>query len=157
MKKTLYDMTSEFLALLDADELDTAQIEEHVQDIRQKLDGYAKVRAELKSESNKFKEEEARLNARRKTIESNIDRLELAMSQVMYALDVPKINTGMFKISLQDNPPSLVEIDGAVPPEEFLIPQPDKVDKSGIKAAIKLGRDIEGYEVKSTGKSLRVR
>lgn len=157
MKKTLYELTDEFLHLLNSDELDTAEVEAHVTDIKTKLDGYAKVRAELKADAEKFKAEEKRLAERRKTIENNIQRLESAMTDTLEVLDIPKVDTGTFLIRLQDNPPSLVESEGAEPPEQYLIPQPPKVDRAGIKNAIKAGQKIEGFEVVSTGKSLRIK
>ena len=157
MKKTLYELTSEFLHLLESDELDTSEVESHVTDIKIKLDGYAKVRAELKADAEKFKAEEKRLAERRKTIENNIQRLESAMTDTLEMLDIPKVDTGIFSIRLQDNPPSLVESEGAEPPEQYLIPQPPKVDRAGIKNAIKAGEKIKGYCVVSTGKSLRIK
>jgi uncharacterized membrane protein len=157
MKKTLYELTDEFLHLLNSDELDTAEVEEHVTDIKTKLDGYVKVRAELKADAVKFKAEEKRLAERRKTIENNIARLESAMIATLEVLDIPKVDTGTFSIRLQDNPPSLVESEGAEPPEQYLIPQPPKVDRAGIKEAIKAGEKIKGFEVVSTGKSLRIK
>jgi hypothetical protein len=157
MKKTLYELTDEFLHLLNSDELDTAEVEEHVIDIKTKLDGYAKVRAELKADAEKFKAEEKRLAERRKTIENNIQRLESAMTGTLEVLEIPKVDTGTFSIRLQDNPPSLVESEGAEPPPEYLVPQPDKIDRAGIKEAIKAGQKIEGFEVASTGKSLRIK
>lgn len=157
MKKTLYELTSEFLHLLEADELDTSEVESRVTDIKTKLDGYAKVRAELKADAEKFRAEENRLAERRKQIENNIQRLESAMTDTLEVLEIPKVNTGTFSVWLQDNPPSLVESEGAEPPEQYLIPQPDKIDRAGIKDAIKSGQKIEGFEVVSTGKSLRIK
>ena len=157
MKKTLYELTDEFLHLLNSDEIDTSEVESRVTDIKTKLDGYVKVRAELKADAAKFKAEEKRLAGRRKTIENNIARLESAMIDTLEVLDIPKVDTGTFSIRLQDNPPSLVESEGAEPPEQYLIPQPPKVDRAGIKDAIKAGEKIKGFEVVSTGKSLRIK
>lgn len=157
MKKTLYELTTEFKALLESDELDTSEVESRVTDIKTKLDGYAKVRAELKADAEKFMAEERRLAERRQQIENNIQRLESAMTDTLETLEIPKVDTGTFTIRLQDNPPSLVESEGAEPPKRYLIPQPDKINIAGIKEAIKAGQKIEGFEVVSTGKSLRIK
>lgn len=157
MKKTLYELTSEFLHLLESDELDTTEVESRVTDIKTKLDGYAKVRAELKADAEKFRAEENRLAERRQQIENNIQRLESAMTDALEMLEIPKVDTGTFSIRLQDNPPSLVESEGAEPPKRYLIPQPDKINRAGIKEAIKAGHKIDGFAVVSTGKSLRIK
>lgn len=157
MKQSLYELTNEFKALLESDELDTTEVESRVIDIKKKLDGYAKVRIELKADAEKFKAEEKRLAERREQIENNILRLESAMTDALEMLEIPKVNTGTFSIRLQDNPPSLVESDGAEPPEQYLIPQPDKINRAGIKEAIKAGQKIDGFTVVSTGKSLRIK
>jgi chromosome segregation ATPase len=157
MKQTLYELTSEFLSLLEAEEIDTKEVEGSVTDIKTKLDGYAKVRAELRYDAKNLRSEEKRLAGRRKQIESNVERLESAMTDALEVLDAPNVNTGTFTIRLQSNPPSLVESEDADPPDDYLIPQPPKVDRAGIKDAIKAGGHIEGYEVVSVGKSLRIK
>lgn len=153
---SLYELTGLFQSLLEQEELDTTEVESLITDYLHKLEGYCIVLTELRAQAEKFKAEEKRLNDRRKVIENNLQRLNDAMISSMETLSLDKVEAGTFKITLRQNPPSLVQQEGATPPERFVEMIP-KVDNAGIKAAIKSGETIEGFELASLGKGLIIK
>ena len=62
----------------------------------------------------------------------------------------------MFNFSIQKNPVSVNITDENILPEDYLIPQPPKVDKSSLKEALKNGIEVPGAELKQT-EGLRIR
>jgi len=63
-------------------------------------------------------------------------------------IEVNEIQTGIGKWRLQLNPPSVTVLDESLVPAEFRIPQPDKIDKTGILKHFKsTGEILDGIEV----------
>ena len=96
----------------------------------------------------------ARLTARKKALENNVERMKRNLEQSMIALDKRKFKTDLFSFHIQKNPAS-VDIIGEVP-EEFLIPQEPKVDKKAMIAFVKEHGDTE-YAKLTQSESLRIR
>ncbi len=158
---SLYDLTGQMLYLKqlmeepDTEEqviLDTMEgIEWEFED---KADGYAKIIAILKGQADTITSEVDRLNARKRSLLNNVDRLKNALEQSMIVLDKKKFKTALFSFGIQKNPPS-VNIIGDVP-EEYLIPQEPKVDKKAIIDFVKEHGDTDFAEL-TQSESLRIR
>ena len=145
---SLYDLTSDYLNLLelaedpDIDEqafLDTLEgIEGALED---KADNYAKIMRMLDGDALAIREEERRLEARRKAIENNIKRMKSALQYAMEATGKTKFKTQLFSFNVQNNPASVVmdESDVANIPERFLKYKDPEIDRKAIKDAIKAG------------------
>ena len=67
-----------------------------------------------------------------------------------------KFKSGMFNFSIQKNPASVNITDERIIPEEFLIPQLPKIDKTALKDVLKNGVEVPGAELKQT-EGLRIR
>lgn len=162
--RTLYELTGDFLQLLAMAEDETEDIEvilntiEGVDyEIELKAEGYAKVIKELEARKEALKKEEERLAGRRKSVESNIKRMEQTLQQSMEATGKTKFRTELFNFNVQNNPPSLVlDKPLAEIPDKFLIPQPSKVDNAAVKELLKSGEALDFAHL-SVSKSLRIR
>ena len=67
-----------------------------------------------------------------------------------------KFKAGVFNFAIQNNPPSVEIYDETLIPEQYLVEQPAKIDKAGIKELLKQGEEVPGAELKQT-KGLRIR
>ena len=160
---TLYELTNDYLTLLDMAE--DPDVEEDVLrdtmegiegEIEIKADGYARVMKQLEATSANLEFEEKRLMNRRKTIDRNIKRMKQALQDAMIATGKPKFKTDLFSFTIRKNPASVVIDHATCIPPEFLIPQDPKVDKKAIKAAIDRGDDITFAHLEQ-GESLIIR
>lgn len=73
----------------------------------------------------------------------------------MLKVDIRKIKSPLFTISIQKNPHSL-RLEDEEKLFMFLVEQPKKLDKKAITSALKEGREVPGAELVQT-ESLRVR
>ena len=160
---TLYELTSDFLRLLELAEdpdIDAEAFEDTLEalegDIEVKADGYAKVITSVKGDIAMLKEEIDRLSSRKRVMEGNVKRMTEALTNSMVATGKVKFKTELFSFNVQKNPPSLVVSDESLVPEEFRIPQPDKIDTAGIKAAIKGGAEFD-WAYTTQSESVRIR
>jgi len=145
---TLYELTNDYMELLqmaedpDIDEqafLDTLEgIEGALED---KADNYAKIMRMLDGDALAIREEERRLEARRKTVENNIKRMKQSLQTMMELTGKTKFKTQLFSFNVQNNPASVVidEPDVANIPERFLKYKDPEIDRKAIKDAIKAG------------------
>ena len=134
-------------------------LEVSMEDLVIKLESYCKVIKNLESDIEGLKTEEARLKARRTTLENTVDRMKEAMKVAVLATGETKLKCGTFTTAVQNNPPSVVLDEQYVEnyPDRFLIPQDPKIDKKAIKAAIESGEDLSGLAHIECDKSLRIR
>lgn len=160
---TLYTLTSDWLNLYEMmsdSEIDEEMVLDSIEgvdgEIEAKAEGYAMVRAQLKADADAIKAEEERLYARRKAIENNVKRLEGSLQDAMELTGKTKFKTALFSFGIQNNAPSVVIDDATAIPEEFLIQQEPKVNKTAIKDLLKNG-EVLSYAHLETGKSLRIR
>lgn len=163
---SIYKISGEYAELLSA--LEFAESEEEVAEIWQRLidlegditdkaEIYARIIRNKQAEAEGFKAEKQRLEKCQKAAEGVIERLKRALLNSMQQIDVHEIRTGIGKWRLQMNPPSVTVLDEALVPAEFRIPQPDKIDKSGILKHFKeTGEILDGIEV-SQATGLRFR
>lgn len=172
MKQSLYEMTGDFLKLMDMlydedvyeDNLIAAceAIELQIED---KADGYAKIIKSIDANVAGLKSEEKRLKDRRTALENRQKLLKENLENSMRAMGKTKFKTDLFSFGIQKNPAS-VKIDD---PEGFVkrcqqdgredllkIREPE-INKTAVKnAIIKDGEIIEGAEVIQT-EGLRIR
>lgn len=162
--RTLYELTGDFLQLLAMAEDENEDIEvilntiEGVDyEIELKAEGYAKVIKELEARGESLKKEGERLSGRRKAIEGNIKRMKQTLQQSMEVTGKTKFKTELFSFNVQNNKPSLVlDKDIEEIPEEYLIPQPAKVDNTAVTELLKNGEVLDFAHL-SVSKSLRIR
>ena len=159
----IYELAADFLKvqeLIEEGELDHEMLLNTLEcldyEIEEKAEGYAKIIKNLTAEVNGLKAEEERLSNKRKAIENNIDSLKRNLEEAMILTGKRKFKTDLFSFNIQKNPPSVKILDETKIPEEFRIPQPDKIDNKGILHQLKNGATFDFAEI-TQGESLRIR
>ena len=160
-KLTLYELTSDFNKLMDADsddEISNALVEIVAGEIEAKAEGYCKFLATVETTIEQFKAEEKRIADARKSLENKVKRAKERMKECLLAANIDKVNAGTFKISIGLSP-GTVEIDDMDKvPQRFctLVPAQYTPDKNAIKAAIKAGEHVPGCHIEA-GTVMRIR
>ena len=106
----------------------------------------------LKAEADALKAEEASLNRRRKTKESQMERMKAYLLENMQLINRQKIDTPRARLSIRNNAESVqfddenefitrCELAGA---DDFLRYKKPEIDKTEVKAALKRGDRVEG-------------
>lgn len=124
--------------------------------IENKAENIAKLIRNLESDVAAYKEEEERLKTKRQATENKVKWLKTYLEDNMKLTGKTKFKSGMFNFSIQKNPASVNITDEKIIPEEFLIQQPPKVDKTSLKEILKRGIEVPGAELKQT-EGLRIR
>lgn len=156
----MYELTGAWRAAVDAydaaedadERAEALAILEGVEaDMSDKADAIARIVRNYKAEAEGLKAEEQRLAAKRKARESAIDRLNAIMLDAMRATGAEKVETSIGKWSVQANPWSCEVLDAAQVPEEWHIPQEDKIDRAGLVKHFKeTGEIMPGVEFRQT-------
>lgn len=124
--------------------------------IENKAENIAKLIRNLESDVSAYKEEEDRLKTKRQATENKVKWLKTYLEDNMKLTGKTKFKSGMFNFSIQKNPVSVNITDERIIPEEFLIQQPPKVDKTSLKEVLKNEIEVPGAELKQT-EGLRIR
>lgn len=124
--------------------------------IENKAENIAKLIRNLESDVKAYKEEEERLKTKRQATENKVKWLKTYLEDNMKLTGKTKFKSGMFNFSIQKNPVSVNILDERIIPEEFLIPQLPKIDKTALKDVLKNGVEVPGVELKQT-EGLRIR
>ncbi len=156
-RQTLYELTGEYEELIGA--LECAESEEEADEIwrrlgdtedgiQDKAEAYARILRNKQAEADALKTEKRRLEQRLRAAEAVVERLKARMLEIMQWLGVREVPTGIGKWRVQMNPYSVSVLDEAAVPDEFRIPQPDKIDKEGILKHYKeTGEILDGTSV----------
>jgi len=145
---TLYDLTGEYLELLDMaedPETDPQAFSDTLESLdwefEDKADGYAKIIAQMNADSGAIGDEIKRLQARKKSMEGNIDRMKKSLQMAMETTGKRKFKTSLFSFGIQKNPPRVVmDAENLTDiPIDYLVPQDPTVDKKKIIAELKSG------------------
>jgi Siphovirus Gp157 len=90
-------------------------------------------------------------------IEERADKKRALVMSVMERADIKKLAEPDFTASLRIVPPSLVVVDERQIPEDYWRPQPPKLDRQGLVAALKSGAAISGAVLGNSQITLSVR
>ena len=171
---TLYDLIdnyqrfSEILECEDTDEAIKDDLKEAVDnladDIEVGIDNYGKAISNRKANIAARKAEIERLQALNDADNRAIDRMKGICEQAMRITGKPKVKTTFYNFYFQKNPESVVLEEGYIEniPEEFLVYQEPKVNKTAIKEALKgddeaLKERLEGIAHLEQTESIRIR
>jgi len=121
-----------------------------------KAENMAKLIRNLESDRLAYKEEEDRLKTKRQAVENKLEWLKTYLKDCMKLTGKTKFKSGVFKFSIQKNPVSVNITNKKIIPEDYLIPQPPKVNNTTLKKALKDGIEVPGAELKLT-EGLRIR
>jgi hypothetical protein len=146
----LYEITSEALelaSLLETEEL-TPELEAMLvinqEKMEVKVNNYAKVIANIQSDSEAIDQEIKRLKAMKESKDRAITRLKDAVRQAMLVSAIDKIESPLFKLSLRRSEAVEVDIVEALPSQFVNVKNVVTADKVAIKEAIKRGENITG-------------
>lgn len=117
--------------------------------VDEKVDNVCKVIRNLEAQAAAFKEEEQRLAAKRKVAENGVARLKGSLLELAQAMKDRKAKGTLFTVSVGTSKSVEILAEGMLP-KEYLIPQPPKVDKTGIGARLKAGEEIPGALLKES-------
>jgi hypothetical protein len=126
--------------------------------IEEKAQGIAVIASEMTADIGYVDSEIKRLQARKRSIEGNVERLKDYMQTNMQALGMEKIKTPTHTIAIRQNPASLVIDDAKALYAEYLtiIPQTVEPNKQKIKDALKAGKEVPGARL-TAEKRLEIR
>ena len=128
-----------------------AKMSETAEEIVAKADGYARIIRNLSALAAELENEKNRLAKRQKTAEGAVKRLKDMLQAAMEEMGIEKIQTGIGKWYLQNNPMSVLVEDWHRLPERFLVPQEPKIDKTAILAEHRqTGEVFDGCEIVQT-------
>lgn len=155
----LYTLATEYRVLLDrlADgDFDLQTIEDTIEasgltdEIMVKAQGLECVARALEQYSPYRRSEIARLQALDAADLKKAQALRDYLKDNMIACGIDKIESPLFKLRLQNNPPAVDIFEPGLVPSEFMKqpePPPPSPDKTAIKAALKAGIDVQGCKL----------
>ena len=163
-----YQRFSEILECEDTDEAIMNDLKEAVDnladDIEVGIDNYGKAISNRKANIAARNAEIERLQALNDADNRAIDRMKGICEQAMRITGKPKVKTTFYNFYFQKNPESVVLEEGYIEniPEEFLVYQEPKVNKTAIKEALKgddeaLKERLEGIAHLEQTESIRIR
>lgn len=157
---TIYELTTAAAALyemLQAEEIDEQTFNDTLEAMgaAEKVESYCKVIKQLQSDVDMFKGEIDRLTARKKAAENGVERMKNALLAFMQTSGQDKVKAGSFAVSTAKTQAVFITDEAAIPCK-YLVEQPPKIDKAGIKNALKAGEEINGAAlVVNTGVRIR--
>ena len=160
---TLYEVTNDLLRLMEMAEdpdispevlADTMDAVEGAFEV--KAEGYAKVLRMLGAQEDCISKEVERLEKRQKTIAKNRERIRERLKEAMESTGKKTIKTDLFTLTVKKNQPSLKIDRNEDIPQEYLIPQPPKVDNKSIKEDVLKGAKYDWCHIEQ-GTSLTIR
>lgn len=142
----LYEINQEILDCIDLEtgeiiapeKLAALQMDKH-----EKLRNIAFVALNAAADAKAYEEQEKKFAARKRSAKATV---EWAKATLARELAGQKMKEPEFAISYRKS--EAVEVaDEAAVPDEFRIPQPDKIDRAALKAALKNGAVIAGAQI----------
>lgn len=156
-----YQQLLERLSSMDLDATtvaDTIEASGLTDEIAQKATGIEMVARTMEMHTPAIDAEIARLTALKKQREKSAAGLRAYLLNNMQSAGIEKIESPLFKIKLQNNPPAVEVFEPGLVPAEFMkTPEtpPASPDKTAIKGALKAGIDVPGCRL-TTGQRLVV-
>lgn len=129
--------------------------DENESNLDKKLENIVKYYKNLESDGEELDREIKRLQAKKKAKENIAESLKNYLDFTLKSLKIQKRDVGIFTLSIQKNRAALKYNTEDVP-DEYLIPQPSKVDVTKIMADIKGGKEFDWCELVQS-ESIRIR
>lgn len=157
---TLYELTEQYHRLMElAGEVDEEAFQEALtdltDDIENKADNIARVTRNMQGDIDTLKAEEKRLKERRTALEKKQTNLKEYLLNEMSKLDIPKVQSAHFTISVRNNPPKVNVLDENVIPEHYKVAT-YRIDKKALNEDLKDGIEVEGVNLQY-GKGLTIK
>lgn len=162
---SIYDLTADIQLLwnlmeegkIDDDTLIDA-MKNSQEELSIKLEGYCKFIKNMEADIEAYKKEEKRLANKRNTLENTVERAKKAMQFALDTAGEKKVPCGIFTVSVQKNPSSLVMDDDDIEhiPAEYLIAKDPVINTKKIKEELTEGATFPFAHLTQT-ESLRIR
>jgi hypothetical protein len=166
MNTSLYALASEYeqiahkLMEMDLDEQTIADTLESVSgDLETKAVNVAMFIRNIESSAEQIKQAEKQMAERRKALENKATSVKQYLFDNMKRVEVTKIDSPYFSLTIKKNPPKLVIDDaGKIPTNMYIYPEPPAPypDNEAIKSALKNGVEIEGAHLEQ-GERLEIK
>ncbi len=144
---SLYELTSaaEQLYTLLTDGADEQAIHDTLEAMgaSEKLESYAKIIRQLEADINDYKDEKEFLSKKQRRAEKNVLRMKEAIKDFMQVSGWSKTKAGVFNIRLTVGESAQIVNEELLDPSYF-IPQPPKLDKVAVRAALLAGEKMSG-------------
>ena len=154
---TLYELTDAYASLMarlsDCEsESERSELVEAFNEVDSAIgakgEAYARILQNLKADSEAFAAEIKRLKARKDAADNAAERMLQHLHYAMEIAGATELKTSIGRFSIAKNPWSVVVLDEADIPPQYLIPQPPKVDRAAILKHFKEnGEIIEGCDM----------
>lgn len=150
----LYEINGQIAQLaemLESGEIDTTAYNDTVEALGAEiaLDDVVKAIRNKQADVEAYKGEADRLTDKKRRAEAAVDGLKALLLRYMQITEQKSVKTGLFTASKGVSKSADITDETALP-AEYLIPQPPKVDKKAILAALKEGKQITGAELKES-------
>ena len=157
----LYELAQQYNALLEMSEsIDDITLKDTLDSIQEEIDdkaeNIAKLIRSLQADTEVIKLEEKRLAERRKAIENRIENIKSYLQNELETAGIDKVKRPTLTVSIANNPPSVLVEDESLIPSEYMVPQPDKIDKRMLLSVLKEGEEIPGCSIQQT-KGVRIK
>lgn len=156
---SLYQLTTDFDALMDADDdISSALANIVAGEIEAKAENVCKFLTVLETTAEQFKAEEKRIADARKALENKAARVRDYIKESLLNAGIDKVTAGTFKLSISLSGGSVAIDDPSSIPAKYLtiIPEQHIPDRVAIKAAIKGGENVPGAHIEA-GYTLRIK
>ena len=143
---SLYEINQSIMDCIDMETgeiIDIDQLHELQMDRTDKIRNIACYIKNLRSDAAAYDEEAKTFAARKKAAQTKAESLTAYLSSM---LNGEKVKDKEYSISWRKSE-SVNITDDSLLPGTYLVPQPPKVDKAGIKAALKAGIAVTGAEL----------
>lgn len=156
----LYALTAEYRAVSDRlhdidlpDDVIADTLEGMQGAIEEKAKNVAFVIRNCEALAEQIKAAEEAMAARRKAIENRASRIKSYLLTNMQACSLLQIECPEFKLSIRNNPASVViDAEGQIPCDLFIYPEapPPRPDKKAIAERIKSGQEVPGAHLEQS-------
>ena len=148
---TLYELSTQanqLYNLLQAGDIDEQVFADTLEGMgtEEKIKDYCEVIANLTADADNFKAEIDRMNSRKRALDNNIKRMKLALLNFLQSSGQTRAKGGTFTVAISHSQAVNI-LDETAIPDTYLIAQPPKIDKAGIKKDIKDGKDVPGAAI----------
>lgn len=159
----LYKITDELLeaANHEGDELTEEELHQRLNSLAMefsdKAEAITRLIKNIDAYASAVDEEAKRLQAVKKSAQNRAQWLKRYLQQNMQALELTKLQAGVFRLGIQKNPPRVVVDDPGQIPMDYAEEVTElKIDKAALKSALQEGQTVPGAHIEQ-GESLRIR
>lgn len=141
----------------DADEETLLDTLEGMTDLNEMIVSVVRSREDDMSLVTALKDRMSDMQARMERLCQRAEGKKQVVTTVMDRANLKKIEAPEFTVSCKPTPPSLLVDEEDRIPKKYWMPQSPKLDRQGIKAAIKNGESIPGTILSNGGMTIQVR